>query len=105
MMTEKKNRSIRIRGRGRFGSTRSDRTPLAPCAIGRARPGSACAGPAPFRTLPEGTALLPHAAAPRDVPGWVMIPVMPAALVVALRAIAAPKLTDAFSHAISSVSG
>jgi hypothetical protein len=40
-----------------------------------------------------------------DVPGWVMITVMKAALVVALLAVAAPKLTDAFSHAISSISG
>jgi hypothetical protein len=31
--------------------------------------------------------------------------VMTAALVVALLAVAAPKLTDAFSHAISSISG
>jgi Tfp pilus assembly protein PilX len=40
-----------------------------------------------------------------DVPGWVMITVMTAALVVALLAVAAPKLTDAFSRAISSISG
>jgi hypothetical protein len=40
-----------------------------------------------------------------DVPGWVMITVMTAALVVALLAVATPKLTDAFSHAISSISG
>ncbi|MCW2546891.1 MAG: hypothetical protein JWN96_1351 [Mycobacterium sp.] len=40
-----------------------------------------------------------------DVPGWVMITVMTAALVVALLAIAAPKLTEAFTHAISSVTG
>jgi Tfp pilus assembly protein PilX len=40
-----------------------------------------------------------------DVPGWVMITVMTAALVVALLAIAAPKLTDAFTKAISSVTG
>ena len=40
-----------------------------------------------------------------DVPGWVMITVMTAALVVALLAIAAPKLTDAFTHAISSITG
>ena len=40
-----------------------------------------------------------------DVPGWVMITVMTAALVGALLAVAAPKLTDAFSHAISSISG
>lgn len=40
-----------------------------------------------------------------DVPGWVMITVMTAALVVALLAVAAPKLTSAFTHAISSISG
>ena len=40
-----------------------------------------------------------------DVPGWVMITVMTAALVVALLAIAAPKLTSAFTHAISSITG
>jgi len=40
-----------------------------------------------------------------DVPGWVMITVMTAALVVALLAIAAPKLTEAFTHAISSITG
>jgi hypothetical protein len=40
-----------------------------------------------------------------DVPGWVMITVMTAALVVALLAVALPKLTDAFSHAISSITG
>jgi hypothetical protein len=40
-----------------------------------------------------------------DVPGWVMITVMTAALVVALLAVAAPKLTDAFTHAISSITG
>lgn len=40
-----------------------------------------------------------------DVPGWVMVTVMTAALVAALLAIAAPKLTDAFTHAISSITG
>ena len=40
-----------------------------------------------------------------DVPGWVMITVMTAALVVALLAVAAPKLTSAFTHAISSITG
>lgn len=40
-----------------------------------------------------------------DVPGWVMVTVMTAALVVALLAIAAPKLTSAFTHAISSIAG
>lgn len=40
-----------------------------------------------------------------DVPGWVMITVMTAALVVALLAVATPTLKDAFTHAISSISG
>ncbi len=40
-----------------------------------------------------------------DVPGWVMVTVMTAALVAALLAIAGPKLTDAFTHAISSITG
>ena len=40
-----------------------------------------------------------------DVPGWVVITVMTAALVVALLAVAAPRLTSAFTHAISSITG
>ena len=40
-----------------------------------------------------------------DVPGWVMVTVMTAALVAALLAIAAPKLTSAFTHAIASITG
>ncbi len=40
-----------------------------------------------------------------DVPGWVMVTVMTAALVVALLAIAGPALNDAFSNAINSVTG
>jgi Tfp pilus assembly protein PilX len=40
-----------------------------------------------------------------DVPGWVLVTVMTAALVVALLAVAAPKLTSAFTHAISSITG
>jgi Tfp pilus assembly protein PilX len=40
-----------------------------------------------------------------DVPGWVLVTVMTAALVVALMAVAGPKLTSAFNRAISSVSG
>jgi hypothetical protein len=40
-----------------------------------------------------------------DVPGWVMVTVMTAALVTALLAIAAPKLTSAFTNAISSITG
>ena len=40
-----------------------------------------------------------------DVPGWVMVTVMTAALVVALLAVAAPQLTSAFTRAISSIAG
>ena len=40
-----------------------------------------------------------------DVPGWVLVTVMTAALVVALLAVAAPQLTSAFTRAISSITG
>jgi hypothetical protein len=40
-----------------------------------------------------------------DVPGWVLVTVMTAALVVALMAVAGPKLTSAFTRAINSVNG
>ncbi len=40
-----------------------------------------------------------------DVPGWVMVTVMTAGLVVALLALAGPKLTSAFTKAIDSVGG
>ena len=40
-----------------------------------------------------------------DVPGWVLVTVMTAALVVALMAVAGPRLTSAFNRAISSVNG
>ncbi len=40
-----------------------------------------------------------------DVPGWVMVTVMTAALVAALLAIAAPQLTSAFTSAISRIAG
>jgi len=39
------------------------------------------------------------------VPGWVMVTVMTAGLVVALLALAGPKLTSAFTKAIDSVGG
>jgi hypothetical protein len=55
--------------------------------------------------LRERAARFAHSDDRGDVPGWVMITVMTAALVVALLAIAAPKLTEAFTHAISSVTG
>ncbi|SBW20402.1 hypothetical protein [Protofrankia symbiont of Coriaria ruscifolia] len=38
-----------------------------------------------------------------DVPGWVMVTVMTAALVVALMAVAVPQLRDVFTNAIDSV--
>jgi hypothetical protein len=40
-----------------------------------------------------------------DVPGWVMIVVMTAAIVAGLTAIAAPQLQDMLSDALSSVTG
>ncbi|PZR55131.1 hypothetical protein DNL40_01750 [Xylanimonas oleitrophica] len=40
-----------------------------------------------------------------DVPGWVLVTLMTAGLVVALWAIAGPLLEDAFRQAISSVTG
>lgn len=40
-----------------------------------------------------------------DVPGWVMITVMTAALVVALLTIATPALREAFTKAIDKVTG
>ena len=40
-----------------------------------------------------------------DVPGWVMITVMSAVLVVAILAVFRPQITDALSGIIDSVSG
>lgn len=40
-----------------------------------------------------------------DVPGWVLITLMTAGLVVALWAVAGPLLENAFRQAISSVTG
>jgi len=40
-----------------------------------------------------------------DVPGWVLVTLMTAGLVVALWAVAGPLLEDAFRQAISSVTG
>lgn len=40
-----------------------------------------------------------------DVPGWVLVTLMTAGLVIALWAIAGPALTKTFSDAISSVKG
>ena len=58
------------------------------------------------------TATDPHEDAPEaldpergDVPGWVLVTLMTAGLVVALWAIAGPLLKDAFTKAISSVTG
>lgn len=38
-----------------------------------------------------------------DVPGWVLVTLMTAGLVMALWAVAAPKLTEVFTSAIDSV--
>lgn len=40
-----------------------------------------------------------------DVPGWVLVTLMTAGLVVALWAVAGPQLTQVFSDAIAGVSG
>ena len=40
-----------------------------------------------------------------DVPGWVMVTVMTAGLVVVIFAVFKGKITDAISHAIDSVTG
>ncbi len=40
-----------------------------------------------------------------DVPGWVMITVMTAGLVIALAAVARPLLESVFSNAVNSVTG
>lgn len=40
-----------------------------------------------------------------DVPGWVLVTLMTAGLVVAIWAVAGPALTDLFSSAIAGVSG
>ncbi|GAB6938554.1 hypothetical protein ACQP60_02395 [Isoptericola variabilis] len=40
-----------------------------------------------------------------DVPGWVLVTLMTAGLVVALWAIAGPLLEDTFTRAITSVTG
>ncbi|MCL1869777.1 MAG: hypothetical protein FWF90_05120 [Promicromonosporaceae bacterium] len=50
---------------------------------------------------------LPEATDPErgDVPGWVLVTLMTAGLVVALWAIAGPMLEDAFTQAIASVTG
>ncbi|MGK2349774.1 hypothetical protein [Actinomyces sp. W5033] len=40
-----------------------------------------------------------------DVPGWVLVTLMTAGLVVALWAVAGPALTEVFSNAISKVTG
>lgn len=66
-------------------------------------------------TAPEGPAAPPaHPPVDRpaaddpergDVPGWVLVTLMTAGLVVALWAIAGPLLEDAFTQAISSVTG
>ncbi len=58
-----------------------------------------------LHSLLQRTRLFLHSDETGDVPGWVMVTVMTAALVTALLAIAAPKLTDAFTHAISSITG
>ena len=58
---------------------------------------------APFKSRP---ALLPYEEEERgDVPGWVLITMMTAGLVVLLWGVAGPALTGLFNQAIASVSG
>jgi hypothetical protein len=61
------------------------------------------------RTLQAAGALRRRAlAGPRDqgdVPGWVLVTIMTAGLVVALWAIAGPKLGQLFSDAVDNVKG
>jgi hypothetical protein len=62
----------------------------------------------PTNTLhPPAPTNLPDAHDPErgDVPGWVLVTLMTAGLVVALWAIAGPMLENAFTQAISSVTG
>ncbi|MBM7498000.1 MULTISPECIES: hypothetical protein [Oerskovia] len=40
-----------------------------------------------------------------DVPGWVLVTLMTAGLVIALWAVAGPALTETFTNAINSVGG
>jgi len=55
---------------------------------------------------PRPTALLTEDDAERgDVPGWVLVTMMTAGLVVLLWGVAGPALTGLFNQAISSVSG
>jgi hypothetical protein len=49
--------------------------------------------------------LLPYADDRGDVPGWVMVTVMTAALVVAILAVFKGKIIEAVNHAIDSVTG
>ncbi|CAM3685558.1 hypothetical protein [Isoptericola cucumis] len=61
----------------------------------------------PARATPTPRADLPASDDPErgDVPGRVLVTLMTAGLVVALWAIAGPLLEDAFTQAISSVTG
>jgi hypothetical protein len=66
-----------------------------------------------LRTKALGTKALGTEARPRfeddgergDVPGWVLVTLMTAGLVVLLWGVAGPALTNLFQQAISSVSG
>jgi hypothetical protein len=59
------------------------------------------------RMLPEPVPLRFAAADPErgDVPGWVLVTLMTAGLVVLLWGVAGPALTNLFNQAMSSVSG
>ncbi|QQM66868.1 hypothetical protein [Actinomyces weissii] len=57
--------------------------------------------------LRKGLRMLGHrlGAERGDVPGWVLVTMMTAGLVVALWAVAGPALTDVFTQAMSKVTG
>lgn len=59
----------------------------------------------PPTPLPRSTPLTGDDAERGDVPGWVLVTMMTAGLVVLLWGVAGPALTGLFNQAISSVSG
>lgn len=74
------------------------------------RPAAPAPGPRPGRTCAPWRALLRrHRATPPDdrgdVPGWVMVTLMTAGLVVAVWQVAEARLVTVFDDAISSVVG
>jgi len=60
---------------------------------------------AALAVLSPGGAEAPEDGERGDVPGWVLITVMTAGLVIALWAVAGPALTSMFEEAMGSVAG